>query len=163
MSTIERTTTCPKCGAEIMESEVRCRNCGEVLHKDARKHASTPSTHGSLWSIAFILCLVYASLYFLFVVIMGTWLVYPGGLATPLLLGVVPPLAAFVSVVIARKWELISGVVLTSEFLFLIIWDFIAKRHLTAGTFFSLPFLVAGILFILSWFLSWRRLSKNTA
>jgi len=97
------------------------------------------------------------------VLIFGTWLVFPGGLTALVLSGAVPPLTAFASAIIARKWELIGGIVLAVVSVFLIIWDVIVEQHLTTGTYFSLPFLVAGILFILSWFLSRRRLSKKTA
>jgi len=132
-----------------------------VLQKDTGEHVSA-GTHGVLWSIAFILCLVYASLYFIFILIFGTWLVYAGGLTTLVLVGGIPPLTAFLSAVIARKWELIGGVILAAVFLLLVIWDIVTEQHLAASTYFSLPFLLSGLFFILSWWLSSRRLSKKT-
>ena len=168
MSTTKQTMTCPKCGAEIMSWQVRCRNCGkiqdkyaekyasgEIQDKYAEKHVSAPDRRGLLWWIASTVCLVFAGLYTLAVLLSFGWAIQREGLTVVLVFGVIPVLILFGSIALAWKWELISGVVLIAVYLFLIILDLIAKQYYS-DTRFYLPLLVAGIIFILSWFLHWR-------
>ena len=186
MSTTKQTMTCPKCGAEILSWQVRCRNCGkiqgkyagkyvsgeiqdkyagksvsgEIQDKYAGKSVSAPDRRGLLWWIASTVCLVFAGLYTLAVLLSFGWVVQREGLTVVLVFGVIPVLILFGSIALAWKWELISGVVLIAVYLFLIILDLIAKQYY-ADTRFYLPLLVAGIIFILSWFLHWRNGRKH--
>ena len=40
-----QTSVCPKCGAEIRYWQVRCRNCGELLDKNAGQNVSKPGVN----------------------------------------------------------------------------------------------------------------------
>ena len=151
----DRIMTCPKCGAEILSWQVRCQNCGELLTKDAVESVSPSVKRGATWLIAFFLCLVYAIVFpFIHVFILGFGrsfgAIEGSGLEFIVIYQVLPILIPFVSVVIAWKWEFISGIVLITEYLFLFIWDAITRQYIAALVF--LPFLIPGTLFIVSWY-----------
>ncbi len=112
---------------------------------------------GRLWWTAFIIGLIYAVLLTFLMIGVG------GDVAWELQLPELLPLlvAALIlgSVALAWKWELISGILLIIEGLFLIIvftifqlWDYV---------WLFLPFPVVGVLFLLSWFLSWREWRRH--
>ncbi len=170
MSTTERTTICPKCGAENPSWRGRCQTCGARLHNHEDMKLSPP--RGCLWWTGFIVGLVYAGLLTIFMAIGGSWQAYAlrqQHVFIPDFLPLVTAALILGSVVVALKWELISGILLIIEGLFLVICFTIFAGTIFGGNFCDavlfLPLLASGILFILSWFLSWRagwRPSKET-
>ena len=116
------------------------------------------TSRGLLWWIMFILCLVYAVLFSLFIFI-GFSMFPLSDFEYHLVYGIVPVLATFVSILIALKWELVSGIMLIAEYIFLLIWDVIDVYAFSLIIYSH--FLVMGILFIISWFLHRRSEQKH--
>ncbi len=155
MSTTNRTMICPKCGVENNSWRSRCQKCGALLHNDEDIKINPPL--GGLWLTAFIIGLVYAGLLISFMLAFGEWLAWE--LQLPELLPVLVAALIFGSVALAWKWELISGVVLIVEGLFLVIWFTLFTEE---PPMFFLPLLASGILFILIW-RKGRRASASSA
>ncbi len=114
---------------------------------------SNSKRHGFLWWSAFVIGLVYASL-FTFVAIVGCSFY----MVSPAWVGLLA-LTLFGSVAVAGKWKLVGGVLLIIECPSLIIWDTITL--LSGFPMLHLPLLASGVLFLLSW-REGRRPSKET-
>ena len=99
---LERTSVCPKCGVEIPKWQVRCRNCGELLDKDAGKYVPAPGRRGRLWWFALIVGLVGV----------GAWTLAIVGLFKMSLLIVFVVLIPWASLTLTWKWSSVGGVLL---------------------------------------------------
>ena len=155
MDMTERTMTCPKCGVENLSWRWRCQSCGTPLHEGEEITVPGPDKHGVLWWVTFITGLVYAGVVIFFVPFAWFWIawVYKIPEGSLIVITVLIP----VGVAIAWKWELISGLMLTTTSLYVIIWFILARQGFSQGVvIWFLPLLLIGILFILSWFLSVR-------
>ncbi|UCH43422.1 MAG: hypothetical protein JSW16_02455 [Dehalococcoidales bacterium] len=152
----ERTMACPECGAENLSWRWRCQSCGAALHEGEETAVPGPGRHGVLWWVTFIMGVVYAGVVIFMVPFAWVWVdwVYRMPEGSLIVLTVVIP----VGVALAWKWELVGGAMLTATGLYVIIWFLLARQELPLGlVLWLLPLLVVGLLFILSWFLSYRR------
>ena len=102
MSTTQQKLTCPKCGVKILSWQVRCRNCGELLDKDAGKYIPTPGRRGGLWWFAMIVGIVGV----------GVWTWAMVGLFKVGLLLVFMVLIPWASLALTWKWSSVGGVLL---------------------------------------------------
>ena len=155
MEMTDRTMTCPECGAENLIWRWRCQSCGTALH-EGEETAVSPGRHGVLWWVTFIMGVVYAGVVIFMVPFAWVWVdwVYRMPEGSLIVLTVVIP----VGVAIAWKWEWISGAMLMATGIYAIVWFLLARQELPLGlVLWLLPLLVIGGLFILSWFLSYRR------
>ena len=102
---------------------------------------------GDLWEIAYFAGLVYAFL--LGPAVLIAWVMEHAEQADAFMYMVVPVLITFVSIALASKWELISGVVLIVVSLFLMIVATVIEQH-GVDLMLFLPLLAVGALFVLS-------------
>ena len=150
MSTTDRTIVCPKCGVEIPKWQVRCRNCGELLDKDAGKYVPAPGRRGRLWWFALIVGLAGV----------GAWTLAMVGLFKMSLLIVCVVLIPWASLTLTWKWSTVGGVLLIiAGFSPVFILDLLGYSEQQSGAFgaaFLLVFvswpliLVSSVLFIFS-------------
>ena len=140
MDTNKRTMICPKCGAENLSWRWRCQTCGTLLQEEDISAGKFDRWGDGEW-LALILGLIGA----------GVWTLAMVGLFSVNLLFILVVLIPWVGLALAWKRPFIGGVVL------IVVGSVTAYAlvglrggdilFLLAG----LPFLVCGVLFILSW------------
>ena len=147
MSKNDGTTKCPQCGVENYCWQSRCQNCNTILHE---MDVIIKQPHGVIWWTAFIISLVYAFVFFFFMVVMGGlgWVMYLLNASIPDFLPVLLTVLAFIFLILAWKWQLAGGILLTIIGLLLVIGLAIFQDFSFAA--FYIPILVLGVLFIIS-------------
>jgi hypothetical protein len=158
MSKESRTMVCNQCGAENLGWRSRCQSCNALLHEE---EINIKLPHGVIWWTAFIISLVYAFVFFFFMVVMGGlgWVTYLLSASIPDFFPILLTVLAFLSLILAWKWQLAGGILLIIFGLLLVIGLAIFQDFGFAV--FYLPIPILGILFIISWMVAQKYTTKE--